>query len=87
MLVRQIRLLIQTKIVLTGGGGIKAVFEACNIYSKWQAEKLIRQAKRFSLEELESIYRKLDLIDERSKIGKVSLDAALDGLIASITSR
>ena len=87
MLVRQIRLLIQTKVVLDEKGGSKAVVEVCDIKSEWQAKKLINQARRFTLSDLENIHKRLDRIDEDSKIGKITLDAVLASLLASITSR
>lgn len=87
MLVRQVRLLIISKEALLGGGGEKDVMAACKLRHTFIAKKLINQGRHFSTEALEDIYKSLDRIDEDSKIGRATLDAALDGLIAGITSK
>ncbi|MDO9546521.1 MAG: DNA polymerase III subunit delta [Pelolinea sp.] len=86
MLVRQVRLLILAKEAILGGGGEKGVLSACGIRHTFIAKKLVNQAHHFSMETLEGTYRKLDHIDEEGKIGHLSLDAALDGLIAEIAA-
>jgi len=48
------------------------------------AEKTTGQAARFSIESLESIYRKLLRIDEQVKTSQVTLDLALDTLIVEL---
>ena len=52
----------------------------------WQAEKLIRQAQKFTLLELLKIYRRLLKIDFQQKTGKSSFDLSdnLDLLIANL---
>jgi len=87
MLARQIRLLIITKEALTEGGGEKEVIAACKLRHVFIAKKLINQARHFSIEALEDIYRTFDRMDEDSKVGCVTLDAALDGLIASVATK
>lgn len=87
MLVRQIRLLIIAKEALAGGGGEKRVMADCKLRYTFIAKKLINQARHFSIEELEDIYRTLDRMDETSKVGRVTLEAALDGLIAGIATK
>ena len=85
MLVRQFRLLILAKEAISYGGGEKEVMSACGIWHTFLAKKLINQSRHFSFEELEDTYRKLDRIDEGGKIGLLSLEAALDGLIAEVS--
>jgi len=87
MLVRQVRLLILAKEALAEGGGEKGVMASCKLRHTFIAKKLISQARHFSIEALEDIYRTLDRMDEDSKVGRVTLDAALDGLIAGITAK
>ncbi len=87
MLVRQVRLLILAKEALADGGGEKGVMASCKLRYTFIAKKLISQARHFSIEALEDIYRILDRMDEDSKVGRVTLDAALDGLIARITAK
>jgi len=87
MLVRQVRLLILAKEALADGGVEKGVMASCKLRHTFIAKKLISQARQFSIEALEDIYRTLDRMDEDSKVGRVTLDAALDGLIAGITAK
>ena len=85
MLVRQVRLLIITKEVLLHGGSERDVMAACRLHHTFIIKKLINQARRFNIENLEDFYRSLDHLDEDSKIGRENLDAALDRLVAYIT--
>jgi len=85
MLVRQVRLLLQACVFQNQKKPIKQVVEACDLRSEWQARKLINQARHFRVSELEMIYRKLDQIDEESKTGKITIDAAIETLLVSIT--
>ena len=87
MLVRQIRLLILAKEALAKGGGEKGVMASCKLRHSFIAKKLISQARHFSIETLEEIYRTLDRMDEDSKVGRETLGAALDGLIAGIATK
>ena len=87
MLVRQVRLLILAKEALAEGGGEKRVMTACKLRYTFIAKKLINQARHFSIEALEDIYQLLDHMDEDSKVGRVTLGAALDGLVASIATK
>jgi len=87
MLVRQVRLLILAKEALAEGGGEKSVMASCKLRHTFIAKKLISQARHFNIKALEDIYRTLDRMDEDSKAGRVTLDAALDGLIAGITEK
>ncbi len=82
MLVRQVRLLILTKEALAEGGGEEDVMASCKLRHTFIAKKLISQARHFRIEALEDIYRTLDRMDEDNKVGRVTLGAALDGLIA-----
>jgi len=85
MLVRQIRLLMLTKIVQNNRGDSKSVVQSCDIKSEWQAKKLITQARHFKMSDLEYIYKQLDRIDEESKTGRISLDVSIESLLASLT--
>lgn len=87
MLVRQVRLLVLSKEALLRGGGEKDVMAACKLRHAFIVKKLINQGRHFTIEALEDIYRSLDRIDGDCKIGRATLDVALDGLIAGITSK
>jgi hypothetical protein len=49
------------------------------------AEKVIQQARRFSLPALEAIYHRLLEIDEGAKTSQVPLDLALDTLVVDLS--
>ena len=84
MVVRQFRLLIQAREILDGRGDKDTVARALGIHS-FVAEKTAAQAKRVSMGALEDIYRRLLSIDERVKTSQITLDLALDMLIAELS--
>jgi DNA polymerase-3 subunit delta len=86
MVVRQFRLLIQAREILDGRGNKDDVARALGVHP-FVAEKTTGQAGRFSIESLESIYRKLLRIDEGVKTGQVTLDLALDTLVVELAGR
>jgi DNA polymerase-3 subunit delta len=84
MVIRQFRLLIQAREILDGRGNQEDVARALGVHP-FVAEKTTNQAKRFSMESLESIYRRLLRIDEDAKTGQITLDLALDTLVVELT--
>lgn len=84
MLTRQIRMLILTKETLVAQGGEREIMSACNVRYPFIAKKLAGQSRRFELQELKRVYRELNRIDESVKIGRSSLEAEIDTLIAKI---
>src|SRR6266498_1913330 len=85
MVIRQFRLLIQAREILDGRGNRDDIARALGIHP-YVAEKTTGQAKRFSLDALESIYHKLLGIDEGVKTGQITLDLALDTLVMELTN-
>jgi DNA polymerase-3 subunit delta len=83
MVVRQFRLLIQAREILDGRGNKDDVARALGVHP-FVAEKTTQQAARFSIESLESIYRKLLRIDEGVKTSQITLDLALDTLVMEL---
>jgi len=83
MVVRQFRLLIQAREILDGRGNKDDVARALGVHP-FVAEKTTGQAARFSIESLESIYRKLLKIDEGVKTSQLTLDLALDTLVVEL---
>ena len=83
MVVRQFRLLIQAREILDGRGNQNDVARALGVHP-FVAGKATQQAARFSIESLESIYRKLLSIDEGVKTSQITLDLALDTLVAEL---
>ncbi|HTX78841.1 MAG TPA: DNA polymerase III subunit delta [Longilinea sp.] len=80
MIVRQFRLLIQAREIIDESGKAAAIGAELHQVS-FVAEKLERQARRFSLAQLKSIYRRLLEIDLAAKTSQMPLDVALDEFI------
>ncbi len=84
MVIRQFRLLIQAREILDGRGNQNDVARALSVHP-FVAEKAAQQASRFSIEALEQIYRKLLEIDEGVKSSQITLNLAMDTLVAELT--
>lgn len=86
MLARQLRLLIMAKEIIENRGGEKEIISGAGVHP-FVARKLIDQARRFRMNELERIYSRLDRIDEAAKTGRESLDVALETLITDLSRK
>jgi len=77
MLIRQIRLLILAKDL--GAGGLSSL-------SPWQQQKLLTQAKYFTLDQLQKFYKELLKVDFHQKTSgdSYSLSSRLDLLLTSL---
>ena len=89
MIVRQFRLLLIAREVLDAHGMVPDVQEALSQVEgrsvhEFVAEKTTGQAKRFTLPVLESIYRRLLVMDEQAKTSQVPLDLALDLFVSDL---
>ena len=85
MIVRQFRLLIMAREFLNEGGSPRQAGSALGVHS-FVGEKVAAQARAFTQEHLEAIYRHLLDTDVAIKTGKVDAGLALDLLIAGIAS-
>jgi len=85
MIVRQFRLLLQTRELMDAGAREDEVAAALGLHS-YPAGKIYRQARNFTLPALEAIYRKLLEVDEQYKTGEVEGPVALDMLVAELTA-
>ncbi len=83
MIVRQFRLLIQAREILDERGTAATIQQELG-QARFVADKLYLQAQRFSMEELEGIYRHLLEIDEAMKTSQMPNDLALDLLVAEL---
>jgi DNA polymerase-3 subunit delta len=93
MVVRQFRFLLLVREILDSGGGKNEISEQLRFLQRgnrlvpdWMAGKLINQAKRFTLNELEHVYQRLLDIDEDLKCGLTTVDLALEIFVSEITS-
>jgi len=84
MVVRQFRLLIQTRALLDDEGGVDKIQQLLKV-QPFVARKLLGQAKRFSLERLKQLYRELLKIDIAAKSTEMSFSLALDLFITSLS--
>lgn len=83
MVVRQFRLMIQTRAILDEGGGKQDIWPRV-IKSSFLADKLIAQARRFSMDDLKQIYHKLLNIDEAHKTSQTPGELGLEILVTSL---
>lgn len=85
MIIRQFRLLLQAREILDEGGNVTQMQKELLLYD-FVAQKLIAQARRFSLPVLETIYRRFLEVDEAAKTSQMPLEVALDTLIVQLTA-
>jgi DNA polymerase-3 subunit delta len=85
MVVRQFRLLLLARELLDNGENRADIARKLKVPG-FVAEKLIVQARRFTLPVLEAIYRRLLDMDEATKTGRLPGDLALDTLFVALTS-
>lgn len=83
MIVRQFRLLIQTREILDEGKGLNGVIQEVNRYERL-ARELVEHAGRFSMTRLEAIYHRLLDIDAAVKTGQSDMVVSLELLIADL---
>ena len=83
MVVRQFRLLLQTREVIDKGGREVDIVRELKI-SPFVAGKLAPQAHHFTQKQLEGIYRRLLELDEAAKTSLIESELALDILVVSL---
>ncbi len=84
MVVRQFRLLIQVKELQQRGENAPSIARALGIHP-FPAGKLYRQATNFTPAQLEQVYRHLLEVDLQTKSGGMTVETALDLLVAGLT--
>ncbi|WP_298010763.1 DNA polymerase III subunit delta [Anaerolinea thermophila] len=85
MIVRQFRLLLLARELLDEGKGAAEFVQAGISASPYVAEKSLQQARRFSITQLEAIYRTLFEMDTAVKTGNADLPTALDTFIVALS--
>lgn len=83
-IVSHFRNLLLAKEALVQG---TSVMTAVGARHPFVAEKFTKQARKFSLEELESIYRRLQRYDMDMKIGRIDADLALDLFVSQVSGQ
>jgi DNA polymerase III subunit delta len=85
MIVRQFRLILQSKELLEAGQNPGEVAQRLGLHP-YAAGKICNQANNFSLPALEHIYHRLLEYDIDIKTGRIEAATALDALVASLTA-
>jgi DNA polymerase III subunit delta len=85
MIYRQFRLIIQAREVLDMGGDKRDLMKLPDFRSDFVAGKALEQARGFTMDQLEAIYRYLLETDHGIKTGKVNEGLALDLLVAGLS--
>ncbi len=85
MVVRQFRLLLQTKELVAEGAQQAEIAKALRLHP-FPAGKLRRQSSHFTVDQLEAIYRHLLDTDVSIKTGEITPELALDLLVAGIAA-
>ncbi len=86
MIIRQFRLLIQAREIVEARGMVQDVQEALGVHP-FVAGKVYQQAGRFTMRNLESIYRRLLVMDEAAKTSAMPLDTALEMFVVEMSGR
>jgi DNA polymerase-3 subunit delta len=90
MIVRQFRLLLQVREILDEGGGLSQIQaevreQKGQLVQSFVAQKLAEQARHFSMERLEAVYRHLLELDLAMKTSQMTFELAMDTLVAELT--
>ncbi|HXG35344.1 MAG TPA: DNA polymerase III subunit delta [Dehalococcoidia bacterium] len=86
MLVRQYRLLVQTRDMLDNGVAASEIRNALGVWSDFAFQKLLQQAQRYSLSQLKAAYLRLLEADASVKLGISDEGAALDTLLSDLAA-
>lgn len=88
MVIRQFRMLLLAREAMDNGGGRNEVAVSLELYGPkaFIADKIIPQARRFSLAELEYLYRQLLELDAAIKFSEITVRLALETFIIRVTA-
>ena len=86
MVVRQFRLLLLTKEIIESGGRLEDVVKELGLVG-FVAEKLVGQARRYSMSHLEAVYHRLLEWDETIKSGLYEDEIMLETIAVEFTSQ
>ena len=87
MIARQVRLILSVKDLAEQGKRSSEIRRESGISHQFILDKLLRQARRFEAEELESIMRRMLEIDQAIKTGRIKGSLALELLALEICHR
>ncbi|MFL7891104.1 MAG: DNA polymerase III subunit delta [Anaerolineales bacterium] len=84
MIVRQFRLLVQSREIIDHQGGEQEITSLLKVHP-YVGQKLAKQVNHFTQPQLDSIFHQLLEIDSRLKLGKMDNELSIDLLIAELT--
>jgi DNA polymerase-3 subunit delta len=84
MIIRQFRLLLQVRELLDEGVPGPGIQKELRLH-EYVAGKVTGQARRFTIQSLESIHHRLLEIDEAAKTGRMPLEVSLDTLVVELS--
>ncbi len=86
MITRQFRLLLMTREILGEGGNAETVLNDRILDQKYSfvVDKLIKQAARFSMDRLLTIYHRLLDLDQAVKSSQIAIDLAIETFIVEL---
>jgi len=84
MIVRQFRILLQVKELLSQRATVAEMQRQLGIRHAFIVEKASRQARNYSMERLESIYLQFSRVEQQIKTGEIEELLALDLLVAEL---
>ncbi len=84
MLARQLRMLVQAKILTEQNASHTEIAEALATNSDWVVEKTMQQAQRYSLPALKSLYQQLLQADISIKVGAVDEETAVSLFVTEL---
>lgn len=87
MIVRQVRLLLVSKLLEQKGYSIKAIGQKINVYHNFIIQKLITQGKRFTEDELIYYLNKCMKVDKDIKTGKMDAGLGVEVLIVELSQK
>jgi len=80
--------LLQVRELLDDGKGLQDIpREIPEIRASLVAEKMARQARRYNLEQLKEVYRRLLLVDRDLKTSQVTPELAFDLLVVELAGK
>lgn len=85
-IVAHYRALLQAREIVEAGGSENEIAKGLGMHP-YRAKKLAAQARRLSLPNLETIYRRLLDYDLQIKTGELNADLALDTFVAALTAQ
>jgi DNA polymerase-3 subunit delta len=86
MLGRQLRMLVQAKVLTGENASRSEIAEAMATNSDWVLEKTIQQSERYSLARLKSLYQQLLQTDLSIKVGAVDDETAISLFVTELAS-